>query len=1534
MTGPEGTALSLGAQVDDGGSGGTRTYAWSVTRDAVLYASGTQETFDFTPDDEGVYTVALSVTNNGGVASDSRTIAITNASPTLTLSGAPATSLEGTTIAIMASATDPGSADVLSYAWSVSRGGSVYATGTGAAVGFTPDDDGTYVVAVTVSDGDGGTDEKSATIVVTNADPSAAISGAPATSPEGTLIALAATASDPGTADVLSYAWSVSLGGVLYASGTDATFGFTPDDDGEYVVTLTVSDDDGGSASDSRTITVTNASPTLTLSGAPTTSPEGTTIAITASATDPGSADVLSYAWSVSRGGSVYATGTGAAVGFTPDDDGTYVVAVTVSDGDGGTDVKQATVEVTNVAPSAAISGAPATSPEGTALALAATASDPGSADVLSYAWSVSWGGVLYASGTDATFGFTPADDGEYVVSLTVTDDDGGIGVAEQTITATNVAPIPSIDGPTGGVEGTLIQLTSSVDDPGVLDTFTYVWSLTRDGLPFDLPAGTTTDGPGLAFTPEDQGVYVATLTVSDDDGDSGAATFQIDVLDAAATLADLAATAIVEGDTTVLTGRIVDAGPNNSHAVTVDWGDGSAPTAATVDPATRLFTAQHRYLDDNAAGPYEITATVSNGGGDPSEATTEVSVSNAAPVLSSLAVGAIVEGGIATLGGVFDDAGTLDAHTVVVDWGDGSAATTLELDASARAFSIKHQYLDDNADDLYTIQVTLLDDDGGSTVGSTTITVTNVDPTATLDGPASGLGNQPITFSGLVTDPGTDVLTATVDFGDGTGTMPVAVNSDGTFAANHTFVVSGAYTITVRAYDDDGGSTSFTAPFLVLGGVVVNPASGLMTSEYGGTDSFSVRLAVRPSADVTIPLASNNTREGTVSVASLTFTPANWDQLQFVTISGVDDALVDGDVAFSILTGAAISADPGYEGLDAEDISAINLDNDGSSTTLQVTTLTPTASGFMVQFNRPFDPTQFNLYTTVASGLGLPDLVVTVGAGLPVRGSLLVNPASDGFTFIKTGSPLAPGTYSITLRSASNGLRANAGSLLDGNGDGTPGDDYVGSFTVAALPAKVVGTRDFVRGPGQDVLLPTLASPGLPVQINSGVGVRSVEFTVRYNPAILAITGAVLNAAAPAGWTVSIDAATPGVATVVASGPTDLSASSSPFDFLYLKASVPANAKYTNKGLIDLDGLRVLNSSGVEFASLADDAVQAVAYVGDASGNGGYSSTDSSLLQAILTGPDTGFAAYQTLDPNILGDVTNNGTFNASDVAIFNTFQTTGNANQNFIPARPSGVTIVQGGLDPKISFGKNLVAVPGGRLTVPLSFEQTDRSAVELGSFDLVIGYDPSAFRVVDVRLGSLAAEFGLTWSADPATGRIIISASSNRSTPLNPGDLGSLILLDLEVSSQARIGATPLNIMAFDELAGRGTVETFLNEGGLILVPAPTNAADDAIDGLLTIRAIVAAGASRPEGRPVPISLDALDRTLDALAEPDPVADHLADDLSDIRRANAATARSEDLTVLVPVEVMVPPIQAIRRAVSPRRWFARVLSEKSGR
>jgi hypothetical protein len=121
--------------------------------------------------------------------------------------------------------------------------------------------------------------------------------------------------------------------------------------------------------------------------------------------------------------------------------------------------------------------------------------------------------------------------------------------------------------------------------------------------------------------------------------------------------------------------------------------------------------------------------------------------------------------------------------------------------------------------------------------------------------------------------------------------------------------------------------------------GITVSPTSGLLTTEASGKATFTMVLSSQPAANVTIALSSSDSSEGTVAPASVTFTAANWNVVQTVTVTGVDDAADDGDVGYVIVTPPATSSDPKYSGMNAPDISLTNTDNDTAGITVNPTT-------------------------------------------------------------------------------------------------------------------------------------------------------------------------------------------------------------------------------------------------------------------------------------------------------------------------------------------------------------------------------------------------------------------------------------------------------------------------------------------------------------------------------------------------------------------------------------------------------------------
>ena len=279
-----------------------------------------------------------------------------------------------------------------------------------------------------------------------------------------------------------------------------------------------------------------------------------------------------------------------------------------------------------------------------------------------------------------------------------------------------------------------------------------------------------------------------------------------------------------------------------------VDWGDGSEPE----DWDGSLTQAFHTYAD----GPkhFTITATAIINGVEHPAGMLPVFIQNVAPLVDSLDLDSyeINENGSVTLSGAFTDPGftflptdpdtglplveyeTFETFGVVIDWGDDSDDTEIDLNNEERTFEATHQYLDDNPtgtpSDSYEINVTITDDDGGVGTGSTFLTVDNVDPVVTLNLDATTVDeNGTVTATGSVTDVGTldTISSLDIDWGDGT-VEAVTLQADGTYSINHTYVdddpsgtPSDDYSVTITATDDDTGQGYANATVTVLN---VNP--------------------------------------------------------------------------------------------------------------------------------------------------------------------------------------------------------------------------------------------------------------------------------------------------------------------------------------------------------------------------------------------------------------------------------------------------------------------------------------------------------------------------------------------------------------------------------------------------------------------------------------------------------------------------------------------------------------------------------------
>jgi len=174
----------------------------------------------------------------------------------------------------------------------------------------------------------------------------------------------------------------------------------------------------------------------------------------------------------------------------------------------------------------------------------------------------------------------------------------------------------------------------------------------------------------------------------------------------------------------------------------------------------------------------------------------------NAVPVASfTESAETVYTGGVIS----FDAGDSYDPDGFIASyfWDFGDGATTMGVTAS-------HSYADDG---IYTVTLTVTDDDGA--VGSTnaTKTVLNRPPVASFtENATTVLIGEVIHFDASTSyDQDGSIISYLWDFGDGTNGTGVAVD--------HSYADNGTYTVTLTITDDDGATDSINATKYVLNG-------------------------------------------------------------------------------------------------------------------------------------------------------------------------------------------------------------------------------------------------------------------------------------------------------------------------------------------------------------------------------------------------------------------------------------------------------------------------------------------------------------------------------------------------------------------------------------------------------------------------------------------------------------------------------------------------------------------------------------------
>jgi choice-of-anchor A domain-containing protein/RHS repeat-associated protein len=833
--------------------------------------------------------------------------------PVPVITGAPSggTSPEGTLVSLGSTVSEQNYSGSFTYAWSVTKNGNAYSTGTASGFTFTPNDNGTYVVSLIATDTAGRTGSTSTTVNVANVTPGASISGS-ASGNEGTAVTYSSSKSDAGSADTHTYAWSVLKGGSPFSlpGGTVTNlsgFTFTPSDDGAYTVVLTVTDDDGGSVTTTAALTVANVVRTPSISGASSVN-EGSAYTLNLTpGSDPGADSVTG--WTINWGDGNTQTVTGNPPSVThvyADGDDSYEISASVSDEDGEYDANTVTVSVDNVAPTVVVWGAASVN-EGSAYTLNLSAAGDAGQDTVS-GWVIDWGDgntqTVTGNVTSLTHTYLEGP-ASVVVKAWATDEDGTYVSNTLNVNVLNVAPTGGITGaPSGSIEvGAAVNLGSTKTDPGSLDTFTYAWTLTKDGVAYNPGSGVDLDEATLDWTPSSTGSYVITLVVSDDDGgESLPASVTVDVYATLGVSLTLPSGQRNEGSE-ISVGSTVSGSATGT--ITYAWTitrNGSAYTApeeTVLNASTLAWTPQ-----DN--GVYGVTLSVTRQSLT-ATASGYVVVDNVAPEAEIIgAPEESPEGTPISVTSQVSDAGSADTFTYA--WSVLKGGQAYALPGEAVTDEDAFEFTPDD-DGLYTIVLTVTDDDGGTTTVSETVEVTNVAPAVVISGAASINEGATYTLSlSAGSDPGEDNITGwEINWGDGV----VETITGNPSSVTHLYADGDAdYQISATVTDEDGEYESNTIDVRVENVAPEAVISGAASINEGATYTLGLSVGNEPGAD-TVSQWVIDWGDGTVDTIT-------------GNASSVTHVYADGDADYQI--SATVSDEDGEYESNTVDVSVVNV--------------------------------------------------------------------------------------------------------------------------------------------------------------------------------------------------------------------------------------------------------------------------------------------------------------------------------------------------------------------------------------------------------------------------------------------------------------------------------------------------------------------------------------------------------------------------------------------------------------------------------
>jgi large repetitive protein len=830
----------------------------------------------------GPYVVTVTATDPSGAQVTATFVyAVQNIPPVATNDTATTPEDVPVNVAVLTNDLDP-DGDPLTITSASANNGTVAINPDGSLT-FTPapNFNGVATVSYTISDGNGGIATATLTVTV------GAVNDAPTADPIPNLANLDSESASVNVGsffqdldgDTLTFAAAGLPPGIGIDPATgilSGTLSANASQGAPYTVSITASDGNGGTVTQSFTWSVTNPAPTAVNDTATTNEDTAVAIPVLANDTDP-DGDPLTVTQATALNGTIAISAAGVLT-YTPNPNfnGEDTITYVISDSNGGqsTATVRVTVNPVNDVPVAVNDNA--TTNEDTPVTLNPLGNDTDvDGDPLTITAATSPQGTVVVN-PDGTITFTPNQDfnGPATITYTISDGNGGTSTATITVQvdAVNDAPVanPSTAATNEDTPVTVPVLANDTDVDG--DPLTVTAASAPNGTVVINPDGTVTYTPNPNFN----GTDTITYTISDGQGGFSTSTVTVTVapINDAPTATPIAPQSNDDTDVVNLpvAGNFADLDGN-----TLSFTATGLPAGLSIDPATGVISGTiDRSASQPAGGVYAVTVTASDGNGGTVTNTFTWTVANPGPTATNDSA-TTNEDTPVTIPVLANDNDPDSDPLTVTSATAPNGTVVINLDGTI-TYTPNANF---NGSD--TITYTISDGQGGTSTATVTVTVNAVNDAPVVDTPVpnvagvdgasaniptagnfSDLDGNPLSFAatglpaGLSIDPATGVISGTID-------------------RNASQPNNGLYTVTVTASDGNGGTVSSTFTY-----TVTNPVPTATNDNATTTEDTAVTVNVLandsdPDGDP-LTVTSATSPDGTVTInanGSLTFTPA-----------------------------------------------------------------------------------------------------------------------------------------------------------------------------------------------------------------------------------------------------------------------------------------------------------------------------------------------------------------------------------------------------------------------------------------------------------------------------------------------------------------------------------------------------------------------------------------------------------------------------------------------------------------------------------